>query len=420
MMIMNKAIPTIQRFNLFFLILIFGGSTTSFAQQSVKGKIKIYLNSFRCEKETLDDMFEGDGKGDEVFITLFYSVASSNGTTRFINKITTSVYGDNRIWPSRIKAGSAGTNGGIKPNDEVLGRPQTVGLPLLEADLEAGDILTIIPVLWEWDSDTKNVQNSLESYLWGSMNNVNVYLAALLQKFDMKTAFRQFGENGGRIINIQGIKQILQGVNGVPGNRPIGMTTAGDYDPQTFAFNSVVVDNWETLMTPYDRYSNTKCLPVRFDEVSLGNTRDHGQYVVKLYPEFVKAPPDNNGNPKPIKTLNTNDPRNLAAGNISSKVFFTGNWSGTQTTDSGLYPQAVNFQLTANNEFIMADRNGVVAARGTYTLSGISISGSYKLFSSSETFSFSGAYDANTQKLICTLGQGTATTGQGKWTMTKN
>ncbi len=159
-----------------FLVLAFFGVLPSYAQQSEKGKIKLYLNSFRCEKETLDDIFDGDGKGDEIFITIFYSVATNNGTTKFVNKVTTGIYGDNRIWPGRIKAGSAGTTGGLKAADEVLGKPQTVGLPLLEADLEAGDILTIIPVLWEWDSDTKNVQNSLESYLWGTMNNVNVYL----------------------------------------------------------------------------------------------------------------------------------------------------------------------------------------------------------------------------------------------------
>ncbi len=241
----------------------------------------------------------------------------------------------------------------------------------------------------------------------------------------MKTANRQFGDYGSRIMNLQGIKQILQGVNGVPGNRPIGMSAAGDYDPQTFAFNSVVVENWDAMMSPYDPYANTKCLSVRYDELFKGNTRDHGQYVVKLYPEFIKAPGantpmNNNGNPKPIKTLGNNNPKTLATGNMTGKLFFTGNWSGTQTTESGLYPQAVAFQLTANNEFIMADRNGVVAARGSCIVSGNTISGSYKMFSSSETFSFTGSFDNNTQRLICTLGQGTSTTGQGKWTMAKD
>lgn len=407
-----------------FLISIIVVSQFSFGQQPVKGKVKIYLNSFRCEKETLDDIFEGDGKGDEVFITIFYSIASSNGTTRYINKVTTDIYGDSRIWPARIRAGSAGTTGGLKANDQVLGKPQTVGLPLIEADLEAGDILSIIPVIWEWDSDSHNVQNSLESFLWGTMNNVNVYFGSLLQKFDMKTAYRQYGENGNKMMNLQSIKQILQGINGVPGNRPIGISATGDYDPQVFAFNSVVLENWDVLMAPYDRYANTKCLPIRYDELFKGNTRDHGQYVVNLYAEFIKAPVvnvqfNNNGNTIPVKTLNTNNPKNLAATNITSKLFFTGTWSGTQTNDYGQYPQAVAFQLTNSNEFLITDNIGTIAARGTYSISGNSISGSYKLFSSSETFSFTGSYDVSLQKLICTLGQGTSTTGQGKWTMTK-
>ena len=51
------------------------------AQQTGNGKVKIYLRTISCSKESLDDIFDGDGKGNEVFVTFYYSVASSNGTT---------------------------------------------------------------------------------------------------------------------------------------------------------------------------------------------------------------------------------------------------------------------------------------------------------------------------------------------------
>jgi hypothetical protein len=224
---------------------------------------------------------------------------------------------------------------------------------------------------------------------------------------------------------MQGVTQILQGVNGFAGNRPIGMSQSGSFDPDLIVFNSVIMENWQTLTQPYSRSTGNK-VPVYYNEVTAGNTRDHGEYSLYLNPEFIKATtpvnPVNqsiNATIKPIKQVSINDPKSQAASSSSIKAFFVGNWSGTQTNDYGQYPQAVSFQLTNTNEFIMTDNNGTIAVRGTYSLSGNTISGTYKQFSSSETFSFTGSLDANTQKLICTLGLGTSTTGQGKWTMTK-
>ena len=97
----------------------------------------------------------------------------------------------------------------------------------------------------------------------------------------------------------------------------------------------------------------------------------------------------------------------------------SGAWAGTQTNDNGLYPQNIAFELTGNSDFLVKDNIGTLAAKGTYTFSNNIINGSYKQFSSGETFSFTGAFDPATQKLSCTLGTGTATTGQGKWVATK-
>jgi hypothetical protein len=422
-----------------FLITALFFIATLQAQPPAKGKVKIYLHSIRCEKATADDLFDGDGKGDEVFITVFYSVASSNGTTRYINKVATSVYGDNRNWPARVKAGSASTTGGIKANDIIYVHPQTEermpigderfkGLAVIEADLEAGDILTIIPVLSEWDGNATNNQNSFESFISNSFNNVNTYMAGLTQRFNMSTASRAFSDNASNCINMGGLTQLLQTVNGAPGNRPIGMAQNGSYNPQVYVFNSAILENWNTIMEPsYSSYSSYN-LPVYYDEPRLGNNRDHGKYTLLIYPEFIKSvsvpPPANSNNnsiTRPVKTIGIKNQSLDQPVATTTKLLFVGNWSGTQTNDYGQYPQAINFELTNNNEFLMTVKStGAVAVRGTYTTSGISISGSYKQLSSGETFSFTGTFDSNTQKLTCTLGSGNATKGQGILTMSKN
>ena len=410
----------------------------TFAQQNDKGKVNIYLHSLICDKTTADDFLDGDGKGDEIFITIFYSVASSNGTTKYINKFTTGIYGDNRNWPSRIKRGTAGITGGIKANDLLYLHPQTEdympigderfkGLKVIEANLDEGDILTIIPVLYEWDNNNNNIQNSFESYLWNAFNNVNVRMAGFTQSFNINSANRQFSDAGSNSINMAGITQILQGVNGVPGNRPIGMAQNGSYNPQVFVFNAGILENWMTMMQPYTREAWYN-LPVYFDEPLLGNNRDHGKYSLKINPEFIKSAPAApvttiNNSPSIRKTDKTvkvnNQIINPSLAMVSSQAI-VGVWAGSQTNDYGLYPQAVSFELTANKEFIIANsKTGDVAAKGTYNFNNNTISGSYKQFSSGEIYSFTGTFDSNLQKLTCTLGVGTATTGQGKWMMSK-
>jgi hypothetical protein len=273
------------------------------------------------------------------------------------------------------------------------------GLAVIDVELDAGDILTMIPVVSEWDGNPTNTQNSFESYLSNSFNNVNVHMAGFTQKFDIKTANRIFGDRGASCINLNGISQLLQPVNGWPGNRPIGMAQNGSYDPQIFVFNSVILENWTTLMQPY--YNSTgNNLPVYFDEPILGNNRDHGKYALMILPEFIKSPlppppakiPVNNYSVnRPPKPTTIKDPNSSLQTAASIKSLFIGTWTGTQTNDYGLYPQAIDFELTSNNEFLIKARStGIIAARGTYTLTGTSISGSYKLFSSSETFSFTG------------------------------
>ena len=117
-----------------------------------------------------------------------------------------------------------------------------------------------------------------------------------------------------------------------------------------------------------------------------------------------------------------NQPKQVSKTRMSNTgvtVSLAGSWSGTQTNDNGLYPQAFAFQLTDRGVLSMSDSKGVVAAQGTYTFVNNVFNATYKQFSSSETFSMTGTYDAGTQKLTCTQGSGTAVNGQGKITVSR-
>lgn len=104
-----------------------------------------------------------------------------------------------------------------------------------------------------------------------------------------------------------------------------------------------------------------------------------------------------------IRTLSTNTP-----------MSFTGIWTGVQTNDLGQSAQAVNFELTATGEFIMGS-----VGKGKYVTNNNTIEGTFKQFSNNETYSFSGSFDAATNKLTCTLGAGVNVKGQGKWIVSK-
>jgi hypothetical protein len=119
----------------------------------------------------------------------------------------------------------------------------------------------------------------------------------------------------------------------------------------------------------------------------------------------------------PSKSVNATGTAKIMG--ATSIVSLAGSWLGTQTNDNGLYPQAYAFQLTDKGEFLMTSSGGVLSAQGTYSFTNNVFKASYKLFSGSETFAISGTYDAATQKLTCTIGLGTNSTGQGKFTVTR-
>jgi hypothetical protein len=133
--------------------------------------VKVTLLAFQVDKETWDNAWELDGKGDEVFFTA--SVKQLNSADASVHDIGTAdfrtlAYGDTNNQTGRVLAGTRSTKGGLKTNDSYpldLSHPEdlpsTTGgfrkLPWVLWDGAIGrgrDAVLITPVIWEWDGNS--------------------------------------------------------------------------------------------------------------------------------------------------------------------------------------------------------------------------------------------------------------------------
>lgn len=399
-----------------------------FSQPAGSANVKIYGRRMDCLHASNDDMFEMDGKGDEVYVTYYYSIASSNGTTRSSGKITTPVYGDINNWSSRVKAGSRSAKGGIQSGDMIVMNPSSEpympigdirfrGLLMIDLNLGADEILTIIPVLWEWDIGTDATQNAFESFIMNSFNNVNVKMAAVAARFNPPMSFI-YGV-ADECFDLNALKQILRGKNDVPGHRPIGMASDGKYTPVVFVLNQKILSQWGNVYGLTDGESQ-----IVFNESGLGNTRDHGDYVLKTNvistpPVPVKTGPTITRPAGTIKNVTLKDPvinrnintnQTIPAGSVPKQPatsftneFLTGVWKGTMGTLSSATDGPFSFKIN-NNVYWALDKNGATTAAGSYQLLNGGFTATY--------------YDSNNWKYVFTSTGYNSGTGEvsGNWT----
>ena len=174
-------------------IAISSGVTAEFV-----GRFRVTMIGFTVNHQTADNILESDGKGDEVYITAeiaqydgqwqapnprsrFYAYDLSfdeplrgRGNLTMRRSLSSVVMGDvnNQSNPPRIRAGSAGDQGGLRtgdrfPTDEpwnMRGAPRTDRLPMLlwEGTLNRGrDLVIIVPLLWEWDGGNPRLRSQL-------------------------------------------------------------------------------------------------------------------------------------------------------------------------------------------------------------------------------------------------------------------
>ncbi len=411
-------------FTILSLLLI----ETSFSQWnfSSPGRVKISLVSFYNNKETADDILDLDGKKDEIFFSFMYTVAGMNGNTKLSSKTISSVYGDaTGSFSNRISAGSAtdlfGNNrGGIRTDDIVR-----CNFPILDVTLDVGDVISIVPSIWEWDNNNATVQGSFEDAIMAAFPYMNTKIVETV-KYCYPTTEDQscFVRNGTGFLGLPNCSNILQSVSNRTGNRPIGMTTTGGYSPTVISMGAELLDKVVGMQFKnigVRGYSNVGTIPVAFDEEALGNTRDHGNYGMYLKIEFIKsaaptpAPPAPAPAPKyskiPTTTKFPNQPIQITDAGI------TGKWTGTYGSGELATPTFYSFQLNADGSIQLLNVSGGIIASGTYSFSNNVLSANYKYTSGGE-FSISGTLQNN--GLSGTWGSYKSISGGGKWAVNKN
>jgi hypothetical protein len=121
------------------------------------------INGFWCHNETWDDVFNWDGKHDEVFLSVNTKVLDPSGTVLDDLNSESELMGDTWGLPGRVQAGSASDRGGIVSGDKFPwnqpmirqnGLNTTVRVPpyvIWEGELTAGRMVFLTPTIWEWD-----------------------------------------------------------------------------------------------------------------------------------------------------------------------------------------------------------------------------------------------------------------------------
>ena len=420
-------------------LFVFFITLNAIAQQA--GRVKISFTGFKCMVETADDFLHLDGKADEVFLRFYFTLADRNGNTRLKYSNQTGIYGDNYgPFGNRINAGSAvdlfgNLKGGIKAGDNYYCN-NIIG----EYDLEAGDVLTVVPTIWEWDPGN-GFESSFDATIDGAYTVMNQKASALSNQ---RFATNVLGVTGTDILGLVlidagsflSLKSFFNIVGELtPKPRPIGITKTGEYSPKAVLLNANAMQQMAGSNFGY----GAGVIPVQYNEEALGNSRDHGNYIVLLKVEFTPrpvaatpAPPPppvsrSTGNnvpapPPPPSSATANNSKS-ATGNLrkmdrpSSGNSISGNWAGTYGNGESNNPNYYSFRLNADGSMQVVAENGNVMASGNYSYTNNQLTGTYT-YTNSGSYSFSATMDAN-GTLTGTWGSGNNVRGGGRWVMTK-
>ena len=375
------------------------------------GRIRISFAGFDCYRETWDDILHADGKGDEVYFNFGFSLADKNGNSKLSYEKRTGVYGDaTGPFSNRISAGSyvdlfGNNKGGIKAGDTY--RCNTI---VGEYELADGDILTIVPTGWEHDPIADN-SASFFSTMKGFYNSINQKLAPIMIGFNVLT-----GNLGGVIYHAGslGISKINAGGNqgelGKAGTRPLGMEKYGDFSPKLVVVNT---PNLNTICNS-DMGFGKGVIGVNYDEVAVGNSRDHGNYTILLRIEFF---PNQNATaaPAPSSSTGSTGIKKLEVPANTSSI--AGTWKGTWGSGTNNSPNFYSFRFNADGSMSLLDAQGNTIATGKYTWANNQLTVTYTYNNNSGTYSAVGSLSNN--QLNGTWGAGTNGSGAGKWVMNK-
>jgi len=401
------------------------------AQQA--GRVRVTFTECQCIQQAADDILNTDGIGNGVFFQFNFTFSDKNGALKQINTVRTEVYGDNITPPyqSRIRAGSASpdiyvsftgyTPRGIETNnnfktDRLLG----------EYYLAAGDVLSLIPTIWEWNVGRGN-EAVYDAALESASGLINTNAAAhARQRFPNPIAPGTYNfENLKQLISFDaytsfGFRTVLKITGDItPKSRPVGIRMDGTFSPRVLLLTG---NDLQAIANTEFGYG-VGVIPVQYNDLALGNDRDHGNYIILLKVEFspASAPVTTNNpptNPPPVKNppadpvfnRNINTGRTIPASKLPNQAatsftneFLTGVWKGTMGTLSSATDGPFSFKIN-NNAFWALDKNGATTAAGSYQLLNGGFTATY--------------YDSNNWKYVFTSTGYNSGTGEvsGNWT----
>jgi hypothetical protein len=382
------------------------------------GRIRISFAGFDCYRETWDDILHTDGKGDEVFLNFNCVLGDKNGMTKLSYDKRTPVYGDaSGSFSNRINVGSwtgFGHTGGIKQGDtyrcnDIIG----------EYDMADGDILTVVPTMWEHDPIADN-SASFFSTLRSTYSTITQKSAPYINTYHAITANWVWLIINAINFDISKTKPAGdQGELGRSGTRPLGMEKNGDFSPKLVLLST----SYLTRLSNSDMGYGKGVVAVNYDEVALGNTRDHGNYNILLKVEFFPAPAattttTNNTTNAPVnKTTAPITSKTMSMGTTTTPTAVTGVWKGTYGMGTANNPNFYSFQLNTDGTMQVLDASGRSIASGNYSLNNNQLNGTYKYNGNVNGFSFAATLSGT--QLNGTWGSGSNVSGGGRWVMNK-
>lgn len=261
--------------------------------QPARGLFRVVLNGFKVNHESDDDILEGDGRGDEIFITENHWIVHSDGTYQTFRQSRTKVMGDPNGHPERVPAGTRSPGarldsepGGLQTGDTFPPSPahepwRRTREPLSDRPpivlwngylTQGEDMVVVAPIIWEWDSDDtsasqRDVETGLPNWFEHNKSNFTRFIGLI------------WPEGRSPVFGPYPIR-----LNGKPGTRPIGYreaeTTAGvpyDHLPITGVFLT-----YDSAIKAADRIE----LGVRgLSQVRYIDGNDNGDYTLYLQVE---------------------------------------------------------------------------------------------------------------------------------------
>lgn len=119
------------------------GSTVTHTVSYGTGHYRISLERFKAVVPKTEDPFRSDGRGNEVYVTTQVSQHTGNGIMVSTRMLRTPTFGDVQNFPTRVRAGSASSTGGIMVGDEYPAAVQLV------SQLRPPTVNNLPYLLWE-------------------------------------------------------------------------------------------------------------------------------------------------------------------------------------------------------------------------------------------------------------------------------